>query len=479
MSEKNYVKYFTQVERHEHYFYPKDEAIFVRYTIQNGVLYLKCLQTGCRAKGRIFNHVFSRTNGEITHQHPDSENFVHHRDIFAYERVYEQLRNDVKNNARLSLQSLHTIAQASLTTRHAKALLDWDKVRGCLLKIRRDIMPPCHSFEDLISLLEDRNGVIFKDYGQMGDGEDLYIGCIGKQMMFANFNIIDDLPAEFSIFVDATFGVTLFESCQLLVVLAEIANKPRPIFYALMSGQATEDYQIIFSYIQDYLFGDERKPTFLMSDAEQAIRKAARSVWPEIDSRICNFHFCQALRRYANSIATLAHLLKPDSIHHMILLMFMRLSLLPRNKFEQGYIDLIQFIADHNKLAEFASFTAYFDATWRIRFRPDDWCVGDLRRRTNNNIEGYNNKIKKIIPNNPSPFTFLEGISTLALKASSSYDSDRIRNVSAPADRSHLSAPLKENLQKLNTGEITNIEFLIAMAGYEEDIEEEIEDEEI
>lgn len=227
------------------------------------------------------------------------------------------------------------------------------------------------------------------------------------------------------------------------------------------------DYQNVFEFIRDAIFshdGTFREPVHATLDFEQGMRLALINTWPNVVRHGCNFHYCQAIRRHARSIESLSASLTGGTKHHFILVMFMRLSMLPLDKIEIGYHALLSFIRDQNLKNDFSSFISYFNRTWLVRFPKETWCVNGLNRRTNNNIEGYNNRIKISIPLNPSPWKFLEGLNDLAHDAITSFDADKLRNTQPPPDRSTLTSLLNDAMDELNRGVIDELQFLKKMA---------------
>lgn len=285
--------------------------------------------------------------------------------------------------------------------------------------------------------------------------------------MFTNLELIAELPFDLDIFVDATFSVTPFRGRQLLIVMAELRGKPRPIIYATMNGQHTEDYLGIFEFMRDGILsfdGTIRTPRIATLDFEQAIRLALVGVWPDVEISGCNFHFCQALRRYARSLHSLSPFLVVGSIHSKSLTMTMRLSLLPLLQIDAGFEALLNFMQENEVLDDFAEFLNYFRRTWFNRYEKSTWCVSERDRRTNNNLEGYNNRVKQTIPLNPRPWIFLKCLQKLAISALSNFDSDGYRNWPQQADRSLLSEPLRVALQQLENGIIDELGFLLQMS---------------
>lgn len=233
-----------------------------------------------------------------------------------------------------------------------------------------------------------------------------------------------------------------------------------------MPDKTKVTYISLFEFLRDAIFcfdGTERTPRTFLSDFERASRVAATSVWPDIELIGCNFHFCQALRRKASSLPELCRKIRGQSLHHRILKMFMRLSLLPLHQVEDGLQELTLFIDEKALTMDFDNFHHYFQRVWLRHYEPRSWCVSARLHRTNCNLEEYDNFVKQKIHRNPSPWIFANALQDLAYDASSKLQRD-LEKAQPPKDRSILSKPLTENLELLESKKITVIDFLQAMA---------------
>jgi hypothetical protein len=138
--------------------------------------------------------------------------------------------------------------------------------------------------------------------------------------------------------------------------------------------------------------------------------------------------------------------------------------LLPLEKVEEGYREIVRFIHEKKIFADFTDFLAYFRATWFISYPKKDWNVSTVNRRTNNNVEGYNHKIKTVIKQRPNQWEFLDSLIDLVFDATIDFDSDKKSNAKPPVDRSRISKPLKKALTDLNAGTISVFGFLDEMS---------------
>ncbi|KAG5666891.1 hypothetical protein PVAND_014898 [Polypedilum vanderplanki] len=208
-----------------------------------------------------------------------------------------------------------------------------------------------------------------------------------------------------------------------------------------------------------------RTPQTATSDFESGMRNSLKSVWPEIQLVGCNFHYCQALRRKAMCLQTLStKITKKDHKHGYILKLFMRLSYLPENYIDIGFEALINYINLNKILArDFETFIQYFKHTWMRRIPKSDWSVATRERRTNNHLEGYNRFVKRQIPCNPGPWTFLNSLLNLGCYACMNFFEDQETNCSQK-DRSKITDLLHKTLIELHNGEITELLFLKKLA---------------
>lgn len=459
MAEANFTAISLMEKRTStQYYVLADLCLYAYYSKRGDVIFLKCIDDGCNCNGKISNGTFSRTN-KLPHSHDDN-----HQEVANYLIAYERLRAMVKTDRR-PVRELHQEVLGTLS-RDCAAMLSWRHCHRTLERIRNELLPPCCSMMEMQNELDDEESFGFLSYGRIR-GTKFYQGSVNGQLIFSNLELVAELTEEFEIYVDATFSVTPFHSRQLLVILGDLRGVPRPLIYAIMLGQTTAEYAAIFEFVRDSIFGYNgiiRVPIAAISDFEQAIRLALVQVWPHLEVYGCNFHLCQAQKRHARSIQTLNACLLVSEIHNKTLTMFTRLSLLPLNRIMQGFDSLLDYINENELRDDFRDFVEYFRRTWLVRYPINSWCVSARDRRTNNNLEGYNNRIKLQIPVHPKPWVFLDALRKLAIDASSEYDSDVLNNALPPIDRSLLTEPLNAALRQLLDGTIDEIHFLELMS---------------
>ena len=440
--------------------YVEEEEIIYKKDKQgkNGVDYYRCSEKGCFCRGKVINEKFHSTN-DLVHFHR-----LHNSDA-EYHLKLNELKAQVMSQKQTTVRKIYRLALRDMNF-EMSGRFDYKKVRHGLQRLRRKQMPPCPDLQTMISLLENNN-VVRKNYGMMRSNP-FYQGTINDNILvFANLEVVEKLPQNIQIYVDATFKVCPFKAYQLIIVMAEVAGSPRPIIYGIMPGKEQKLYETFFHFIKHavLIYGNKRrKPISAMADFERGLRNAIIKNFPNIQVLGCNFHHVKALKQRARKTHGLSTKIFKNSQHHFILKCFMRISLLPINRIDAGLEQLKRYIASMPDIAsDFNSFITYYESTWFWRYDRQDWSVSDAFRRTNNNIEGLNSYIKKLIPRHPSPYEFLDRLLDLSYETSSSLSS-ALYNVCRPKDRSKLTAALREYVQKLNNNEISELRFLKALA---------------
>lgn len=444
-------------------FFKEDSCLYRVKKSIGATKYLECTENSCKARGKIVGGgLFERTS-TFPHNHENN-----HEVRAEYEEAYELMRNAVKKEVTREVKEIHTEFFNKLSL-EASGFLNWENVRQTLQRLRHKLHPPCKNLKELEKHLENEEGPVFKQYGEV-HGERCYVGAVNGQLMFANFTLINALPGLVELFIDGTFGITPFKARQLLVVMAELQGRPRPIFYVVMNSQTTGDYEDILKFFGNVILGSQRAVLSVSSDFELAIRAAVGNVWPLAEVIGCNFHHCQAVERHAKQSPGLAGgKLADGTAYRRIIRMFKRISLLPLRRVDAGFSALLDHIQEQGDDEgfdpdDFDEFVEYFNRTWFNRFPPSLWCVSERDRRTNNNVEGHNNKIKGVIKNNPSAWEFLQGLQNLMLDACGKFERDRRTNAPPPADLSSITLRLRAALQSLNNNETDELEFLQTMA---------------
>lgn len=138
-----------------------------------------------------------------------------------------------------------------------------------------------------------------------------------------------------------------------------------------MSSRTTKAYQSVFEYIHKNILPLHGKG--IITDFEQALRNALKSVSPETPLFGCWFHHCQALRRKVASIPELFEIIRKEAKAAEFYRKMQCLALLPADKikdaFDQLAYDALQ------TYPEFAKFVDYYDKQWIRKVTPAGFSV--------------------------------------------------------------------------------------------------------
>jgi hypothetical protein len=168
-----------------------------------------------------------------------------------------------------------------------------------------------------------------------------------------------------------------------------------------MTSRVYSLYKAVFDFL---LNSCNIVPEKVSCDFEHAMRKGIRSTWKKAKVNGCFYHYCQAVRRKKASFPDLSKLIKKNKSAEKSFRMMLRIPLLPADRMKTGLDALFGFQKKHRLFRRFGKLNLYFVKQWHGKYRYN---IHGEQYRTNNYAEAYNSKIKRIIPRNPSTYTFL------------------------------------------------------------------------
>lgn len=195
-------------------------------------------------------------------------------------------------------------------------------------------------------------------------------------------------------YVDATFHVVRSPFYQLytihVFVRSEDAMKQLPVILCIMSRRRKKDYIYILTAIKEMLPSEPRVKRIVM-DFEKALWRAADSVFSAVQIKGCAFHFSQALFRKIQELG-LQPLYRSDEGTHKLLRKFMALCFIP----QQHIVGIFQQLKAAATTAPLLHFAEYIEKTWinSSSCTPTSWSVYGQSVRTNNDVEGWHNRLK-------------------------------------------------------------------------------------
>ncbi|XP_053383990.1 uncharacterized protein LOC123535774 isoform X2 [Mercenaria mercenaria] len=242
---------------------------------------------------------------------------------------------------------------------------------------------------------KDLEFVVDNDYLQCQDFlvADIRNGS-ARHMIFATEEQLTLLSNTRRWFMDGTFKVVgePFSSGQLESIHGFVTKdgieKQVPMAFILMSRKRTEDYVKVLTAIHDAL--EHVVVENFVMDFEQAAWLAVRQVFPGASIKGCVFHFTQAIWRKVIGLGMKPAYLQRDSVHQYIR-QIMALPFLPSAHTEQAFEEL-EGRANSDQLV---ALVTYVEKQWMNHAILDiqSWSVFGLTVRTNNDCEGWHNKL--------------------------------------------------------------------------------------
>ncbi|XP_078334484.1 uncharacterized protein LOC111132122 [Crassostrea virginica] len=209
-------------------------------------------------------------------------------------------------------------------------------------------------------------------------------------------------------YMDATFHVVNQPWTQLFSVHSFIRSgshmKQVPLAFCFMSRKRTDDYYEVLRAIDRLLPAQIALQTCVV-DFEAGVWRAIQDRFPGTVIQGCVFHWTQALYRKIQELGLQRAYNERGDVHHFLRLV-MALPFLPPEHIEGTYHYLDQRVQT-DELNEF------MDYVWRQwfrhpSFRVRNWSVYMLSVRTNNDLEGWHNRLNsRMNSRGPVPFYLL------------------------------------------------------------------------
>ena len=217
----------------------------------------------------------------------------------------------------------------------------------------------------------------------------------------------DDLPARAgrfsSYFIDGTFKTVprIFYQVVTLFGKVDLSNGDAyyvPLAHMLLTAKTSVLYVKALEKVQELV--PDLQPVEIMSDFENSLRVALRTVFPGAIVRGCNFHLGQALYRKVQSVGLQEPYASDDALR-TYLLSFTALSWLPVQFIEDGFNCLTAQAAQFPQFQiELDTFIAYFRRFWMEQIGPAGFSVFGARDKTNNCVSYFLHKknINPLVP---------------------------------------------------------------------------------
>ena len=217
-------------------------------------------------------------------------------------------------------------------------------------------------------------------------------------LIFATDSQLELLARAKRWYLDGTFLVVRKPFYQLFSIHAFIRYqdniKQVPLCFALMSGKRAQDYEAVFTAIDELL----PHPAVIegaLTDYEKAIWKGIQAVYPNISVVGCSFHYTQAVYRKVQEKKLVIRYSQDDGTHRFIRKL-LALCYLPVEHIAP-MLSLMRDSADPAD-ANLLELMDYMESYWGENgtFPPLKWSVFRQDVKTNNDSEGFHNHLRVV-----------------------------------------------------------------------------------
>ncbi|XP_045173609.2 uncharacterized protein LOC123535128 [Mercenaria mercenaria] len=164
--------------------------------------------------------------------------------------------------------------------------------------------------------------------------------------------------------------------------------KQVPLLFVLMLSRRKDDYIAVLQKTKE-LLRDPSVEVFVV-DFEAAVWGAIRDVFPNVQIKGCVFHWSQSVFRHVESIGLGPAYMERGSIWNYVRQLLV-LPFLPVNHIKPEF-DQLAARANTDALRQLVD---YIRSTWieSTVFTVENWSIFMHRVRTNNNVEGWHNRL--------------------------------------------------------------------------------------
>ncbi|CAF1942855.1 unnamed protein product [Rotaria magnacalcarata] len=209
----------------------------------------------------------------------------------------------------------------------------------------------------------------------------------GRLLLFSTNELLQQLCETELILVDGTFASAPIGFEQLVIIMGNINDEGVPLVWALTSNRKQQTYDKIWSEIINW-----------------SLKKESRM---KVKRFILDFEAAQrnSIERHFVGAEITGCCYKDDAAIRTWLISFMALPLVDNDILPYA----IEYLQRHIPTGsdQCYEFLRYFESQWLLSVPRQYWHVGNLIPRSNNWIEGYNNRIGNRFGNRPNIWLFL------------------------------------------------------------------------
>ncbi|CAF3352292.1 unnamed protein product [Rotaria socialis] len=248
-----------------------------------------------------------------------------------------------------------------------------------------------------------------------------------RMLLFGSVTQLEILFDSSTILMDGTFSTTPPFFDQVFTIHAlkyETSNRTLlclsksllyflcfPCIFGVLPDRKRTTYQHLFKILKGLAVSMNRtfKPARVMSDYEASIITAVVNEFSQAIHSGCSFHFTQAIYRRIQSLGLITSY-SQDSDIRICCRKLMALALLPIDQIETSFYNLRTKSSAAVK-QELHQLFLYFNHQWITNVPMKMWSVHGYQHRTNNNCEGFHNRLnQRILKAHPNIWTFIKCI---------------------------------------------------------------------
>ena len=222
-------------------------------------------------------------------------------------------------------------------------------------------------------------------------------GNADKILIFSTTENLTNLVAADIIYGDGTFYTSPTQFHQLYTLHTTVHGVMYPLVFALLPGKSEQTYDRFFTLLKAACQqrGLQLSPQAFFTDFETATRNAALRAFPNITLRSCFFHYTQCIWRKTQKLG-LVTAYKEDEDMRLFVRRAAILPLVPAEFVEDVWFNALEDAED-----------LPFNTTPFADYVTEYWVEGNDRHqwnhfvnegpRTNNHLEGWHSKLKKLV----------------------------------------------------------------------------------
>ncbi|CAF1048268.1 unnamed protein product [Didymodactylos carnosus] len=230
----------------------------------------------------------------------------------------------------------------------------------------------------------------------------------GRLTIFTKDEFLEYLTAAELVLVDGTFGVVPAKKLgfdQLVVIMGKVGIEGVSLAWALTSNRKQETYDKIWSVIKKWASEHHTQMNVkrFILDCEHAQINSIEKYFHSVEITLCWLHHVKCLLKHVGKEGLITSY-KKDPTVRLWIRSFMALPLVDNSIFPIAIEYLRENRPDDIKCLEWLR---YWEHQWLVTVPPQYWHVGNYNPRSNNWIEGYNNRLGNRFGNHPNMWLFM------------------------------------------------------------------------